>query len=273
MTPAPTPVLELRNVSKQFGGTRALDSVDLTLHEGEIVGLLGQNGSGKSTLVKVLAGAHAPEPGATVRLRGAEKTFPLRREEMRLGVVAQDLGLVERISVIENLNIGRRIAPSGRGRMGINWRAERRLADAVLASYGIRLPLNARVGDLPLLQRAMLAIARCAQDIAGEDETGAGAWQGGVMILDEPTVFLPEQETAFLLDLVRRSARNGTSVVIVSHDLAVIREIAQRAVVLRNGKLVADMPMAEVTDRELVDLIIGYAPEHGTEAGTGGAQL
>jgi len=273
MTADPKPVLELRNISKQFGGTRALDRVDLTLRQGEIVGLLGQNGSGKSTLVKVLAGAHAPEPGGTVRVRGTEKSFPLRREEMRLGVVAQDLGLVEQVSVLENLNIGRRIHPSGRGRLGINWRAERRRAEALLAAYGIRLPLNALVADLPLLQRALLAIVRCAQDIAGDDGAGDEAWLGGVMILDEPTVFLPEQETAFLLDLVRRSARNGTSVVIVSHDLALIREIAHRVVVLRNGALVADEPMAGVTDRELVDLIIGYAPEHEADAGIGGSRL
>jgi ribose transport system ATP-binding protein len=265
MTPD-TPVLELRNVSKQFGATRALDSVDLTLFPGEILGLLGQNGSGKSTLVKVMAGAHSPETGATVRFRGEDKTFPLRREEMRLGIVAQDLGLVEKVTVLENLNIGRRIAPDSRARFGINWHAERRRAHALLASYGLRIPLGARVADLPLLQRALLAIVRCAQDI-----TGAGQGQGSVMILDEPTVFLPEHEQEFLFDLVRRSARDGTSVVIISHDLAVIRELAGRAVVLRNGRLVADVRMADVSDRDLVDLIVGYAPEpDGAPAKSGG---
>jgi ribose transport system ATP-binding protein len=261
-SPAGEPVLELRNVSKQFGGTRALDSVDLTLYAGEIVGLLGQNGSGKSTLIRVMAGVHSPEPGATVRVGGHEKAFPLRREEMRLGVVAQDLGLVEKVTVLENLNIGQRIAPSRRDRVRINWRAERRRAQALLAAHGVRLPLKAKVADLPLLQRALLAIVRCAQDIGQHNGQGSGS----VMILDEPTVFLPEHEQEFLFDLVRRHASSGTSVVVVSHDLGVIRELAERSVVLRNGRLVSDVRMASVTDRELVDLIVGYEAEEPSPA-------
>jgi ribose transport system ATP-binding protein len=253
-----TPVLELQGVSKRFGSTLALDCVHLSLHPGEIVGLLGHNGSGKSTLVGVLAGAHAPEPGARAWLNGVPKSFPLRRQETRLGVVPQDLGLVEKLTVLENLNIGQRIAPRGPARWMINWSGERQQARALLAGYGVSIPLRSTVDQLSLLDRAMLAIVRCARDLASARQ-GSGAAHG-IMVLDEPTVFLPHQEKEFLFELVRRNAAQGTAVVIISHDLSVIRELAQRSVVLRNGRIVAEVDMPQVTERDLVDLIIGATP-------------
>ena len=256
------PVLELQNVSKRFGSTLALDSVSLSLHAGEIVGLLGHNGSGKSTLVGVLAGAHTPEPGARAWLNGVRKPFPLQRQETHLGVVPQDLGLVEKLTVLENLNIGQRIVPRRRERVLIDWRGERRRAGDLLASYGLSLPLRRTVGELSLLERAMLAIVRCARDLAAAPREPGQSH--GIMVLDEPTVFLPSQEKEFLFDLVRRNAAEGTAVIIISHDLSVIRELAQRAVVLRDGRVRAQADMRKVTERDLVDLIIGATPApHG----------
>lgn len=258
-----TPVLELQDVSKRFGSTLALDTVRLSLRAGEIVGLLGHNGSGKSTLVGVLAGAHTPEPGARAWLNGVPAPFPLHRQDTHLGVVPQDLGLVEKLTVLENLNIGQRITPRGPHRLLINWPGERRRAQALLASYGVSIPLRRNVADLPLLDRAMLAIVRCARDIESarqESGTAQGPTGHGIMVLDEPTVFLPEQEKEFLFELVRRNAAEGTAVIIISHDLSVIRELAQRSVILRNGRIVAEVDMPQVTERDLVDLIIGATP-------------
>lgn len=258
-------MLELRGVSKRFGSTQALDSVDLRLHAGEIVGLLGHNGSGKSTLVGVLAGAHVPEPGARAWLRGRLTQFPLQRQDTHLGVVAQDLALVEKLTVLENLTIGQRIAPRSRDRLRISWRGERRLAAQLLASYGLDLPLSRPVSrpvsELTLLERAMLAIVRCAKDLGGPGSDGSGP--GRLMVLDEPTVFLPAKEKEFLFRLVRQHAAEGTGVIIISHDLGVIRELAERAIVLRSGRITAEVDVREVTERDLVDLIIGQTPTFG----------
>lgn len=245
-----TPLLELVNISKRFGSTQALSGVSLTLKSGEILGLLGQNGSGKSTLVGILAGVHTPDPGGRIVYEGKDLRLPLQRGDRSLGIVPQDLGLAERLTVLENLTIGRRIAPKGGSQFRINWRSERKSAKEVLERYNVSLPLNAMVGELSLLQQALLAIIRCAEDLGGDSGRG-------VMILDEPTVFLPIQERDFLFELVNLHVKNGKSVIIISHDIGVIRELSQRVVVLRNGKVAGQAVMSDVTNRDLVDLIIG----------------
>lgn len=255
-TPAAAPVLSLRNVTMRFGSTRALSAVDLDLHAGEVLGILGHNGSGKSTLVGVLTGRLTPSPGATAEVGGISASFPLQRDTVGLGAVTQDLGLVEALTGLENFTIGRRIRPDGRRRFGIGWRAERKRAEATLRRYGVTIDLRRPVAELPLLDRALLAIVRCAEDL---EQSKQGRLQSGVIILDEPTVFLPEREQHFLFDLVRRNAARGTSVIVISHDMNVIRELTNRVVVLRNGELVAERSMPEATDAELVELIVGHA--------------
>src|SRR5579875_214399 len=253
---AAAPCLELRGLAKRFGATRALAGVHRRIKAEEVVEQLGENGSGKSTLVKELAGYHAPEPGGELRVSGRPVALPVPLDayrEIGLSFVFQDLGLAPGLSVVENLFVGRRV--HGAGRRPIRWRSERRAARAIFERYGVRLDPEAAVGELRPTAQALLAIVRAAEELR---EFRAGAAEGGVLVLDEPTVFLPEEEKVFLFDLVRRVAADGAGVLFVSHDMGAVREIAHRAVVLRDGQKVGDVAMADTSDAELVQLVSGH---------------
>ena len=144
------PAVELREISKDFGSNRALDSVNLRIGHGEVVGLVGQNGSGKSTLVKVLSGVHAPEPGGRMFVSGEEVPLPLapgQASEIGLSFVYQNLALAAGLSVLENLTLGQRIGGGAQAWAPINWLKERRSAAAVLDRYQVKLNLDRRTGE------------------------------------------------------------------------------------------------------------------------------
>lgn len=250
------PALELHGISKTFGATQALKEVDLRVAEGEILGLLGQNGSGKSTLVGILAGYHLPDRGGEVHVAGRPVSFPVSRAEHGLSFVFQDLGLAGGLTVLENLNMWKR-SGGAPGRWRINWRAEIREAEATFHRYGVELPVTRKVARLSLLDQALIAIVRAAEELRRFREGERGGGQG-ILVLDEPTVFLPAREKAFLFTLIRRVVEDGSSVIFVSHDLAAIGEIAHRAAILRDGSLVGEMPIAEATEERLAKLILGY---------------
>ena len=251
---AQPPALAASGLSKSFGGARALDDVSLSILPGEVHGLLGENGSGKSTLIKILAGYHAPDHGGQLSVHGREVHLPLdpgRFRELGLSFVHQDLGLVPSLSVLENLRIDRIAQP--RNRWYVSWRRERALARALFAEYGVSIDPGARVGELPQVQRALLAIVRAVAAMRGE---GAER-QHGVLVLDEPTVFLPRADIEHLFALVREIAATGSSVLFVSHDLDEVREITDRVTVLRDGRVHGTVETARTSEAELVELIIG----------------
>jgi ribose transport system ATP-binding protein len=271
--PPATPALEARNLAKRFGGQLALGGVDLTIGQGEVVALLGENGSGKSTLVKILAGYHAPEPGGELRIAGRPVPLPVPPggyRQIGLSFVFQDLGLAAGLRVTENLFVGRRTGARSFALQPIGWRAERRAAVSILDSFQVDLDPDATAGSLRPTDQALLAIVRAAEELREFREQppdvgsvlgleGGGAAGGsGVLVLDEPTVFLPEHEKVFLLDLVRRVAGDGTAVLFVSHDMTSVRQIADHAVVLRDGRIVGDVAMPDVSDADLVQLISGH---------------
>jgi ribose transport system ATP-binding protein len=245
------PVLEFRHLSKTFGATKALDDASLQVAAGEIHGLLGENGSGKSTLIKVLAGFHDPDPGAELRIRGAEVELPLPPGGFRalgLSFVHQDLGLVPSLTVMENLLVGELAA--SRRQPWISWRRNRLRTRETFARYGLSLDPDAVVARLTPMDRALLAIVRGIEEIAGEDG-------GRLLILDEPTVFLPKTGTDQLFGLLRRIVASGPSVLIVSHNLEEVRAITDRVTVLRDGRTQRTVRTAETSDEELVELIVG----------------
>jgi ribose transport system ATP-binding protein len=252
------PAVELRNISKDFGSNRALDKVNLSIGHGEVVGLLGQNGSGKSTLVKVLAGVYDPEPGGRLFVGGEELPLPLapgQASELGFSFVYQNLALAAGLSVLENLTLGQR---TGRG-LGswkpINWLSEHRSAAAILDRYDVKLDLDRRTGDLVPVDQARLAIVRAAEDLRRYRARSGGTHS--VLVLDEPTVFLPEEEVDRLFDLIRTVVAEGAAVLFISHDLAAVRAITDRVVVLRDGRVVAEEVTADIREHELVDLIVG----------------
>jgi ribose transport system ATP-binding protein len=266
-TGAGTPAIELRDISKDFGSNRALDDVDLRIGHGEVVGLVGQNGSGKSTLVKVLSGVHAPEPGGRLFVSGEEVPLPLapgQASEIGLSFVYQNLALAGGLSVLENLTLGQRIQGGARAWAPINWLQERRRATAVLDRYQVRLNLGQRTSELAPVDQARLAIVRAAEDLR-RYRTRSG-YKHSVLVLDEPTVFLPEEEVERLFDLIRAVVAEGAGVLFISHDLVAVRSIADRVVVLRDGRVVADVPAGEIHESELVDLIVGTSARPGARA-------
>jgi len=259
------PALEVRDISKDFGNNRALDRVDLRIGHGEVVGLLGQNGSGKSTLVKVLAGVYDPEPGGRLFVGGEEVPLPLapgQASEIGLSFVYQNLALAPGLSVLENLTLGQRIGGGARAWAPINWIGEHRSAAAVLDRYQVRLNLDRRTGELPPVDQARLAIVRAAEDLR-RYRTRSG-YKHSVLVLDEPTVFLPAEDIERLFDLIRTVVAEGAAVLFISHDLVAVRSITDRVVVLRDGRVVGEEAAGEIDEEALVDLIVG------TPAGQGG---
>jgi ribose transport system ATP-binding protein len=248
---ATAPRLALRNLSKSFGGTQALRDVSLDVLPGEVHGLLGENGSGKSTLIKVLAGFHEPD-GGELRIEGEPVPLPLATGQFRelgMSFVHQDLGLVESLSVLENLRVDG-IARS-RSRFRISWRRERARARETFARYGVRLDPAVLVSSLKPVERALLAIVRAIEEIRRGDRGH------GLLVLDEPTVFLPREGVERLFSLVRDVAAAGTSVLFVSHDLDEVREITNRVTVLRDGANAGTVTTAETSEQRFVELIIG----------------
>jgi ribose transport system ATP-binding protein len=265
---AAPPALEVRGISKDFGSNRALDNVDLRIADGEVLGLLGQNGSGKSTLVKVLAGVYDPEPGGRLFVGGAEIALPLgvgQASQIGLSFVYQNLALAPGLSVLENLTLGQRI---GGGRLSswrpINWIAEHRSAAAVLDRYDVKLNLDRLTGELVPVDQARLAIVRAAEDLR-RYRTRSG-YKHSVLVLDEPTVFLPEEEVDRLFDLIRTVVAEGAAVLFISHDLTAVRAITDRVVVLRDGRVVGEEVTPDIREEELVDLIVGAPARVGQSA-------
>jgi len=247
-----TPALSVRNVSKVFGAAKVLDDVSLDIIPGEVHGLLGQNGSGKSTMIKVLAGFHSPEPGAALEVGGVDCAFPMpagRAREVGISFVHQHLGLISSLTVLENMLIGDFAA---RPVAAIGWRSARAAVRDAFARFGLTIDPDSRMADLSQADRALVAIVRAFEEVTASRGPGKG-----VLILDEPTPFLPRAGVIKLFDLVRQVAAAGVAVVFVSHDIDEIFEITDRASVLRDGRLVGSIVTAQSTPDQLVDLIIG----------------
>ncbi len=250
--PGRPPALLLSGITKTFGGQRALDNVSFEIARGEVHGLLGQNGCGKSTLIKILAGFHAPDPGGRLAICGTDVPLPLAAgafRHHRISFVHQQLALIPALTVLENLLIGR-LAQSAS--LAINWRRERRAAEKCFESYGISLDPDAILADLSPVQRALLAIARAAEEM--RHGSGAG---NGLLVLDEPTPFLPRQDVAKLFDVIRSVVAGGASVMFVSHDVDEVLEITQRVTVLRDGKVAARIDTGGSTKQGIIEAIIG----------------
>jgi ABC-type sugar transport system ATPase subunit len=242
-------LLEVRGVSKAYGHVQALIDVSMHVNAGEIVALVGDNGAGKSTLVKMIAGAHSPDEGA-IFVSGEEVDFhsPLDARERGIETVYQDLALAPDLSVWANLFLGREQYVRGPGRIvgWMNKRAMRQRAQAELVRLQIPIPdVDVAVDDLSGGQRQAVAVARSI------------AWGRRLVMMDEPTASLGVEEQENVATLVRRLAEHQLAVLLVSHNLAQVFELAQRIVVLRQGRRVATRSTGETTREEIVGLITG----------------
>jgi ribose transport system ATP-binding protein len=251
------PALAFSKLSKTFGGQQALRAVDFSVAPGEVHGLLGQNGSGKSTLIKILAGFHAPDPGAALTIAGQDVALPLPPGGVRpfgVAFVHQHLGLIPPVTVLENLLLTRL---SGRGGIArpwaINWAQERSAARRLFERYGLDIEPDVPLSRLSSVERALVAIVRAVEEIAA----GNARIGHGVLVLDEPTPFLPRADVDRLFTLVRRVVAHGASVIFVSHDIDEVLEITDRATVLRDGRVAGVLTTADATRESVVGMIVG----------------
>ncbi|MEU6503940.1 ATP-binding cassette domain-containing protein [Streptomyces californicus] len=236
------PLLSLRGISKSFGAVAALTDVALDVAAGEVVALVGDNGAGKSTLVKVLSGVHRPDAG-TVRFDGRAVTAPSPGAAQRLGIatVFQDLALCENLNVVENLFLGREMRRLRLDEVAMEVRSRALLGELSAKIPSVRTPVAALSGG----QRQTVAIAR---SLLGDPK---------VIILDEPTAALGVAQTAEVLRLIERLRERGLGILLVSHDMADVRAVADTVAVLRLGRNNGVFDAVGTTAADLVAAITG----------------
>lgn len=259
---APTrlPLLQVSGLSKLFNGVPALREVDLEILPGEVHGLLGANGSGKSTLIKVLAGFHHADAGR-IFVNTTEVPMPLGPRGLRefgMAFVHQDLGLVPASTVLEHMALDAYGAAGALAK--ISWRSERQRVDELLARFEVDVDPLATIDTLTPVQRAMVAVVRAVgdQEVASQSPDRSGR----VLVLDEPTVFLPREEVDVLFALLRRLKAQGDSVLLVSHDLDEVLAATDRVTVFRDGRLVGSRATQDISRTDVVQMILGARDEH-----------
>ncbi|MBF9030596.1 ATP-binding cassette domain-containing protein [Rhodobacterales bacterium HKCCE3408] len=234
-------ILKLSGVSKQFGAVTALDGIDMEVHKGEVVALVGDNGAGKSTLVKILAGVHAKTSG-TVEFGGKEVEIgtPGRALELGIATVFQDLALCENLDVVANLFLGQEVNPWRLSEIEMEVRAWKLLGELAARIPSVREPIASLSGG----QRQTVAIAR---SLLLDPE---------IIMLDEPTAALGVAQTAEVLNLIERVRDRGHGVILISHNMEDVRAVADRIVVLRLGRNNGTFG-PDATQEELVSAITG----------------
>jgi ribose transport system ATP-binding protein len=241
-----TPQLNATGVSKLFAGQCALDNVNLELPRGETHALLGANGSGKSTFIKILAGYHVPEDGATIEVAGVPLATGSPRASHRAGLrfIHQELGLINVLDAAENLSLGKAYGGSWWLSNKKEWKAARDL----VRSYGLEIDPREPLEALSTAEKSMLAIIRAIEDGLGED---------GLLVLDEPTASLPPNEVDQLVRLLGELKSRGVTILYVTHRLAEVFRLADRVTVLSDGRSVATEDIADIDADRLLRLIVG----------------
>jgi len=244
------PVLELQDIDKSYGAIQALAGVHLNVRRGEVVALVGDNGAGKSTLVKIVAGVHQPDKGA-ITVAGKTRTLRSPKEAAEAGVhtVYQDLALAPNLDVVENLFLGQEITRRLARRLirrPNDVDMERKGRD-FLEELGLKTIKNLRapVNSLSGGQRQTIAIARAIRE------------ECKVLLLDEPTAALGVHESRHVLDLVQHLKTQHMSILLVSHNMHEVFEVADRIAVLRLGRIAAILPRVDVTHEDVVAAIMG----------------
>ena len=236
--------LAIRGIGKSFGATRALDDVTLDIRAGSVHAFVGENGAGKSTLGKIIAGVHQPDQGALV-MRGAPVTFRSPRAALDRGIalVAQEVALVPQLTVAENIVLGAEPRRAG----FIDRRRTRATFDRLVAQTGFDLRADDRVGGLTVARQQQVEILR------------ALARDAELVVLDEPTAAMSAREVDRLHDIVRTLTGAGRTVILVSHFLREVLELADTVTVLRDGRVVSSGPTATQSESSLVNAMLGRA--------------
>lgn len=243
-----TPVVEMRNIKKNFGAVQALKGVDLALHHNEVLGLVGDNAAGKSTLMKVLSGAYIPDEGE-ILLEGekAHLTNPMDARRQGIEMVYQDYALANNLDVAANVFMGREVVQYKLGPIGVmDYRHMEQETKSLINRLKINIPsVLQKVERLSGGQRQAIAIAR------------ATAFNAKVIIMDEPTAALSVAAIDQVLELIRELKAQGASIIVISHRLEDIYRVSDRMIVLRQGRKVCDTPV-EGDIHEFRERVVAY---------------
>ena len=254
-------LLQAEGITKQFGGTLALDDVDLAVRAGEVNILLGENGAGKSTLVKIMVGAVAPDAGRLL-LDGEAVSFASPRDALArgIGVIHQEFSLFPNLSVIDNLFAGRELV---HGRVRVDHKAEEQRTEGLIARLAVSIEPSILVGRLHVADQQLVEIARAlSRDVR-------------VLVMDEPTSALGAAETRVLFRIIEELKARGVAIVYISHKLSEIFEIGDRVTILRDGRIVGSAQAADVDPGWIVSKMIGrpLGSLFAARSGTRGEEL
>src|SRR4030042_1577461 len=238
------PLLEMRGVSKQFPGVQALRDVSIELAAGEVLGLVGDNGAGKSTLIKILNGDYQMDAGE-ILINGQKVSLrsPSDAAEQGIRVLYQELITLDTLTVAENLLVGH--LPTRRGSGLVDWKTANQTARAVLRRMNIDLDPRTIVGDLSVHQKQVLEIAKAIQKKAT------------ILVMDEPTAALGEEDTRSLFGIIRSLKEQGVGIVYISHRLMEVFEITDRVTVLRDGQKIGTVGTGEANMAQLIGMMAG----------------
>ncbi|MHC4604914.1 MAG: sugar ABC transporter ATP-binding protein, partial [Planctomycetota bacterium] len=250
MTKEPKPynplLLEMRQIDKSFPGVHALKNVSMKLRRGEVLGLVGENGAGKSTLIKVLGGAHLPDSGSIlIEGQSVHILSPTAAQQAGISIIYQEFNLIGDLTVRENIFLGREET-----RMGLVRAAEEhRETLQLFRKIGINIEPNARCRELAVAQQQTVEIAK------------ALSVNAKIIVMDEPTATLTSQETEHLFAIVRDLKSQGLGIIYISHRLDEIFEVADRAMVLRDGEHVDTQDINDITREKLIEMMVGRPVE------------
>ena len=236
-------ILKITQVSKAFGGVQALNKVDLTIKKGEVHCLAGGNGSGKSTLIKLISGFYKPDEG-TIEINGKsyQKLTPMEAINQGVQVIYQDFSVFPNLTVAENIAINDEMAS---GQKFVHWKQVYQKAKEAVARIGVDLPLHAKVEDLSVADKQLIAISR------------AMLHDANLIIMDEPTTALTRKEIDKLFDIIRNLQEQGVAILFVSHKLDEVFELAERFTILRNGQNVITDSTANVDHQKFIYYMTG----------------
>ncbi|WP_396331102.1 sugar ABC transporter ATP-binding protein [Burkholderia anthina] len=249
-----TPLLEMRNVSKTFVGTKALDNVQLCAWGGEVLALMGENGAGKSTLMKILSGAYQADTGSEILIDGKPVSIadPLEAKQHGVSIIYQELSLAPNLTVAENIYLGRELASRGMANRQAMYAGCREVLER------LDVPFNARtiVGTLSIAEQQLVEIGRALHA------------KSRILVLDEPTTALSSRESERLFALIRQLRSEGIAIIYISHRMEEVYDLSDRVSVLRDGRYVGTIDRAELSAQAIVKMMVGrdlstfYMKEH-----------
>jgi ABC-type sugar transport system ATPase subunit len=236
------PLLKMTGIEKRFPGVHALKGVELSLHRGEVLALMGENGAGKSTLMKVLGGAHTPDAGS-IEIEGqpVQIDSPVKSRELGIAMIYQEFNLIPALSAVENVFLGQEITRSG----WVQQASEKQKTRQLLSQLGMEFNVDLPCRRLTVAQQQAIEIAR------------ALSLNARILVLDEPSAVLTLREVDKLFEIIRHLKEQGIGLIYIGHRLDEIFEIADRVLVLRDGAYVGDKAIAECSRKQLIEMMVG----------------